>query len=165
MPDIKTANTDTSPEDQRLGAGIKTLNSVQGRLHSIWLRVQEPRKQSAVYFLVYLLTTTLGGAIMADPPRTLQGTIGQMLVVVWAGMLVLGGGTGLLTVLQGWWWLERAGAVLCGFAMLVYGVAVGTLPLTQFSMRLATISFMMLALLLFVARLLKTRHSSYDPEK
>ncbi|MET3349654.1 UNVERIFIED_ORG: hypothetical protein ABID57_001326 [Arthrobacter sp. UYEF1] len=134
-------------------------------LTSLWLRVQEPRKQSAVYFAVYLLTTTLGGAILIDPPRSLQGTIGQVLVMIWAGMLVLGGGTGLATVLQGWWWLERAGTVLCGFAMVVCGIAIGALPVSQVSMRLVTICLMMLALLLFVARLLKTRHYSYDPEK
>jgi hypothetical protein len=109
--------------------------------------------------------TVLGGALLADPPRSLQGTIGQVLVMVWAGMLVLGGGTGLFTVLQGWWWLERAGAVLCGFAMLVCGVAIGALPVTQFSLRFVTIILMFLALLLFVARLLKSRHYSYDPEK
>lgn len=134
-------------------------------LHGLWLRVQEPRKQTAVYFLVYLGVTVLGAAIMLDPPRSLQGTIGQVLVVIWAGMLVLGGGTGLATVLQGWWWLERAGAWLCGFAMLVYGVAILALPVSQFSLRLATISFVLLGALLFVARLLKTRHYSYDPEK
>lgn len=134
-------------------------------LYRLWLRVQEPRKQSVVYFLVYLGVTVLGAAILLDPPRNLQGTIGQVLVMTWAGMLVLGGGTGLATVLQGWWWLERAGTILCGFAMLVYGVGVIALPVTQISVRLATISFVMLGVLLFVARLLKTRHYSYDPEK
>jgi hypothetical protein len=104
-------------------------------------------------------------AILADPPRSLQGTIGQVLVLVWAAMLVLGGGTGLLTVLQGWWWLERAGTVLCGFAMLVCGVAIGSLPVTQISMRLVTICLMMLGFRLFLVRFLKTSHSSYDPEK
>jgi len=131
----------------------------------LWLRVQEPRKQSVAYFLIYLLTTMLGGAILADPPHSLQGTIGEVLVIVWAAMLVLGGGTGLLTVLQGWWWLERAGAVLCGFAMTVYSVAVLALPVTQFSLRLATLSFVALGLMLFVVRILRTRHYSYDPEK
>ena len=134
-------------------------------LHRIWFRIQEPRKQTAVYFLVYLGVTVLGAALLADPPRSLQGTIGHLLVVVWSIMLTLGGLTGLLTVLQGWWWLERAGAILCGFAMLVYGVAVGATPITQFSLRLATLSFVMLGVLLFVARLFKTRHYSYDPEK
>jgi hypothetical protein len=115
--------------------------------------------------LVYLLTTGLGGAILADPPHSLQGTIGQALVMVWAAMLVLGGGTGLLTVLQGWWWLERAGAWLCIFAMGVYGAAVLALPVTQFSLRVATIIYATLGLMLFVVRIIKTRHYSYDPEK
>ena len=138
---------------------------MQDKLLRLWLRIQEPRKQSVAYFFIYALTTTLGAAILADPPRSLQGTIGQVLVMVWAAMLVLGGGTGLLTVLQGWWWLERAGTVLCGFAMLVCGVAIGGLPVTQVSMRLVTICLMMLGFMLFLVRFLKTSHSSYDPEK
>ena len=105
----------------------------------LWLRIQEPRKQTTVYFFVYLLTAILGAAILTDPPRSLQGTIGGTLVLVWAVMLVLGGGTGLSTVLQGWWWLERAGTILCGFAMLVCGVAIWALPVTQISMRLVTL--------------------------
>lgn len=134
-------------------------------LHILWLRVQEPRKQSAAYFFVYGLTTTLGAAILLDPPRSLQGTIGGNLVMVWAAMLVLGGGTGLLTVLQGWWWLERAGTSLCGFAMLVCGVAIWALPVTQFSMRMVTLCLMLLGFMIFLVRLLKTSHYSYDPEK
>lgn len=134
-------------------------------INKLWLLVQEPRKQSAVYFLVYAGTLTLGLAILIDPPRSLQGSIGHTLVLVWAFMLSLGGGTGLLTVLQGWWWIERAGAILCAFAMLVYAVAIASMPISQFSMRLATITFIVLGALLFVARLLKTSHYSYDPEK
>lgn len=134
-------------------------------IHSLWLRVQEPRKQTAAYFFVYALTTTLGAAILIDPPRSLQGTIGQVLVMAWAAMLVLGGATGLLTVLQGWWWLERAGTALCGFAMLVYGAAISALPISQFSLRLATVAFMLLGFMVFLVRLLKTSHYSYDPEK
>lgn len=132
---------------------------------SLWLRVQEPRKQSAVYFIVYLLTTSLGGIILIDPPRSLSGTLGQLLIMVWAGMMALGGGTGLLFVLQGWWWLERAGTWLCTFAMGVYGCAIWALPVSQLSLRMATMLFMFLGMLIFVVRLLKTRHYSYDPEK
>ena len=142
-----------------IGTLVKTF------LWNLWLRVQEPRKQSAVYFLVYMITTVLGAALLIDPPRSLQGTLGQVLIMVWSGMLVVGGGTGMLTVLQGWWWIERAGTWMCGFAMLIYGLAISALPVTQMSLRLATLSFMLLGVLLFVVRILKTRHYSYDPEK
>jgi hypothetical protein len=49
--------------------------------------------------------------------------------------------------------------------MGVYGAAVLALPVTQFSLRVATIIYATLGLMLFVVRIIKTRHYSYDPEK
>lgn len=131
----------------------------------LWLRVQEPRALSAIYFFVYLAVTVMGLAVVSDPPRTIQGTLGQTLVVCWAGMLVIGGGIGAATVLQGIWWLERAGAILCMFAMGIYGIAYWGIPISQLSLRIASVSFVVFAILAFAARLVKTRHFAYDPEK
>ncbi|MET4095102.1 hypothetical protein [Arthrobacter sp. UYCu712] len=134
-------------------------------LLKLWLRVQEPRALSAIYFFAYLAVTVLGLAVMSDPPRTIQGTLGQTLVACWAGMLVVGGGIGACTVLQGVWWLERAGAILCMFAMGIYGTAYWGIPISQVSLRVASICFVVFAILAFAARLVKTRHYAYDPEK
>lgn len=38
-------------------------------LKKVWLRIQEYRKQSVVYFLVYLGVTVLGAAILIDAPE------------------------------------------------------------------------------------------------
>ncbi len=134
-------------------------------LHKLWLRIQEPRALSAIYFFVYLAVAVMGLAIILDPPRSIQGAIGHTLVVCWSWFLLIGGGLGAATVLQGVWWLERAGAILCGFAMLIYGVAVCGVPLTQISVRVASVCFVLFAVLAFAARLVKTRHYAYDPEK
>jgi hypothetical protein len=141
------------------------VNPIKERLRKLWLRIQEPRALSVIYFFAYIAVTVLGIAVIADPPRTVQHSIGQVLVSYWAGLLVLGGGIGTFTVLQGIWWLERAGAIACGFAMAIYGAAVAGMPITQTSTRVATICFVIFAILAFAARLVKTRHFSYDPEK
>jgi hypothetical protein len=134
-------------------------------LLKLWLRVQEPRALSAIYFFAYLAVAVLGLAVVIDPPHSIQGSIGQTLLICWALFLVVGGGIGAATVLQGVWWLERLGAILCGFAMLVYGAAICGVPLTQVSVRVASLAFVIFAVLAFAARLVQTRHYAYDPEK
>lgn len=131
----------------------------------LWSRVQEPRALSAIYFFAYVAVTIVGIAVAFDPPRALQGTIGHLLVVLWAGLLLVGGGIGACSVLQGAWWLERVGAIACGFAMLIYGVAISGTPAPQTSLRIATLAFIIFAALAFAARLVKVSRYAYDPEK
>lgn len=134
-------------------------------ISNLWLRIQEPRALSAIYFFIYVVVAILGLAVVVDPPRSIQSSIGLTLLACWGWMLLVGGGLGACTVLQGVWWLERAGAIACGFAMLIYGVAICGIPVTQFSVRVASICFVLFAILAFAARLVKTRHYAYDPEK
>lgn len=134
-------------------------------LHNLWLRVQEPRALSAIYFFAYGAVLIMGLAVVVDPPRTVQGPLGLTLVICWAWMLMAGGAIGVGTVLQGAWLFERAGAVLCMFAMAIYGVAILSLPVAQPSLRLASICFVIFSILAFAARLVNTRHAAYDPER
>lgn len=120
---------------------------------------------SVIYFFAYLAVFVLGLAVVTDPPRAVQGTIGRTLVMCWAGMLVAGGGIGAATVLQGAWLFERAGAILCMFAMAIYGVAMAALPVTQHSLRTATLCFVIFSILAFAVRLVNTRRYSFDPER
>lgn len=134
-------------------------------LVKLWLRIQEPRALSVIYFFGYLLIFGLGLAVALDPPRSLQGTLGHTMVVYWGGMLVVGGAIGVGTVLQGAWLFERAGAWLCMFALAIYGVAMSTMPVSQLSLRVATLCFVMFSILAFAARLVHTRRYAYDPER
>jgi thiol:disulfide interchange protein len=134
-------------------------------LTRLWLRVQEPRALSVIYFFAYLAVLVMGLAVALDPPRAVQGTLGQTLLTCWAGMLVIGGGIGAGTALQGAWFLERAGSILCMFAMAIYGVAVAGMPVSQQSLRTATLCFVVFSILAFAARLVNTRRYAYDPER
>jgi thiol:disulfide interchange protein len=138
---------------------------MQDILHKLWLRIQEPRALSVIYFFAYLAVFILGLLMVTDPPRAVEGNLGKTLVALWAGMLVIGGGIGLGTSLQGAWFLERAGTLLCMFAMAIYGVAIAGLPVTQQSLRAATLCFVIFSILAFAARLVLTRRYAFDPER
>lgn len=133
-------------------------------LRSLWLKVQEPRALSVIYFFAYLAISVLGLAVAIDPPRSVQSSIGS-LVIVWGALLLIGGAIGSVSVLPGIWWLERAATGFCMTAISIYGVAVAAMPVTQVSTRIATLCFAIFALLAFAARLVKIRHYAYDPEK
>lgn len=135
------------------------------RLMKLWLKVQEPRALSAIYFFAYLAIGILGLAVVIDPPRTVQSSIGHVLLIGWGAMLLVGGGLGATSVLPGIWWMERAASILCMTAIAIYGAAVCFVPVTQVSTRIASVCFIIFALLAFAARLVKIRHFAYDPEK
>jgi hypothetical protein len=133
--------------------------------HRMWLRVQEPRALSVIYFFAYIAIGVLGLAVVTDPPRTVQTALGHTLLIAWGTMLLIGGGLGTISVLPGIWWLERAASGFCMTALAVYGVAIAALPITQVSVRVASICFVIFSILAFAARLVKIRHYAYDPEK
>lgn len=141
------------------------MKTVKAALLKLWLRVQEPRALSVIYFFAYLAISILGLTIVVDPPRTIQTSIGHGLLIGWGSMLLIGGALGSASVLPGIWWVERAATGFCMTAFLVYGVALTAVPVTQFSSRVISICFIIFSLLAFAARLVKIRHYAYDPEK
>lgn len=134
-------------------------------LHQLWLKVQEPRALSVIYFFAYLAIGLLGLFVATDPPRTVQSSLGQGLMIWWGVLLVFGGALGSVSVLPGIWWMERAATLCCMTAIAVYGGALVSLPVTQMSLRMASLCFVVFSILAFAARLVKIRHYAYDPEK
>lgn len=138
---------------------------MRSTLQILWLRVQEPRALSAIYFFAYLVISILGLAVVIDPPRTVQSSIGHVLLIGWGSMLLVGGLLGTISVLPGIWWMERAATGFCMTAIAIYGVTVCFQPVTQVSVRIASLCFIIFAILAFATRLVKIRHFAYDPEK
>lgn len=141
------------------------MNKLHITARILWMKIQEPRALSVIYFLAYLVISVVGLAVAIDPPRTIQNSIGHGLMIGWGGLLLLGGILGAVTVLPGVWWLERSAAIACMTAIVIYGATVAGLPVTQFSTRIATLGFLAFAVLAFATRLVKIRHFAYDPEK
>lgn len=138
---------------------------MRAAITSLWLKVQEPRALSAIYFFAYLAISVVGLAVVMDPPRSIQNSLGQGLMIGWGALLLIGGLLGAVSVLPGIWWLERAATGFCMTAITIYLIAVAALPVTQVSTRIATLGFATFALLAFATRLVKIRHFAYDPEK
>jgi hypothetical protein len=138
---------------------------IKTTLLTMWLMIQEPRFFSICYCGAYLMMAIAGTAVLLDPPRTMEHGLGEILVHVWAGLLIFGGVLGSLTTLPGIWWLERPATIACMFAITIYGAAVLALPLTQPSARIVSMCFIAFALLTFAVRLVKIKHFAYDPEK
>jgi hypothetical protein len=134
-------------------------------LHSIWLKVQEPRALSVIYFFAYLAIGLLGMFVATDPPRNVASSLGTGLLTFWGGLLLVGGALGSFSVLPGIWWLERAATLMCMTAVGIYGVTMAAAPVTQLSLRMASLCFITFSILAFAARLVKIRHYAYDPEK
>ncbi|WP_422758298.1 hypothetical protein [Paenarthrobacter sp. C1] len=138
---------------------------MKSTLYSIWLKVQEPRALSVIYFFAYLAIGLLGLFVATDPPRNVQSSLGTGLLTFWGGLLLTGGALGSFSVLPGIWWLERAATLMCMTAIGIYGVTMAAAPITQLSLRMATLCFITFSILAFAARLVKIRQYAYDPEK
>jgi len=134
-------------------------------LLNLWLKVQEPRALSVIYFFAYLVISVMGLAVAIDPPRAVQSATGGGLMIIWGALLLVGGALGSISVLPGIWWLERAATCFCMTAIGIYGAAIAAYPVNQLSTRVATLCFVIFSLLAFAARLVKIRHYAYDPEK
>jgi len=138
---------------------------IKCRLAALWLKIQEPRALSVIYFFAYVAISLLGLFVATDPPRTVQSSLGNPLMVWWGVLLLVGGVLGSVSVLPGIWWLERAATFCCMTAIAVYGGVLASLPVTQMSVRAASLCFIVFSILAFAARLVKIRHHAYDPEK
>lgn len=138
---------------------------IKCRLLKLWLKVQEPRALSVIYFFAYLAIGLLGMFVATDPPRNVASSLGTGLLTFWGGLLLVGGALGSFSVLPGIWWLERAATLMCMTAVGIYGVTMASAPVTQLSLRMATLCFIAFSILAFAARLVKIRHYAYDPEK
>lgn len=131
----------------------------------LWLRIQEPRFHSVAYCFAYLAMAVGGTAVIIDPPRNIESDTGAVLMFCWAGLLVFGGVLGAITTLPGIWWLERAATWACMTAIIIYGVIILSMPLTQVSTRILSVCFIIFALLAFSVRLVKIKSFAYDPEQ
>jgi hypothetical protein len=73
----------------------------------LFLKIAEPRVQRIVQLGIYLVFAVLGGIFLADPPRSYEGVLGDVLAFVFGVAITAGGVIGAVAVLPGRWWAER----------------------------------------------------------
>jgi hypothetical protein len=94
---------------------------VKAGVRSAYMKIAEPRVIRIVQFFIYSLLFIAGILVLTDPPRALQDAAGgELYIMGFSLMLIVGALSSGVAVLPGIWWLERAGLVLLGFGLLIY---------------------------------------------
>jgi hypothetical protein len=94
--------------------------SVWGLLVWVFLKIAEPRVQRIVQLGIYLVLAALGGIFLSDPPRSYEGVLGDVLAVVFGGLICGGGSIGAIAVLPGRFWAERIAIIALWTGLALY---------------------------------------------
>jgi hypothetical protein len=86
-----------------------------------FLLIAEPRVERVLQFLVYVILGSGGVGILVTPPDTFTELLPTGNLIVFSLFVVIGSAFGLIAVLPGIWWLERAGILALGVGLLIYG--------------------------------------------
>ena len=131
----------------------------------LWRKVREPRVISVAYFFLYLSLFAGGVSALLDPPRTVEGHIGELSMTVLAAMLTFGGAIGAPSALFGIWWLERTAVFAIAMSALIYSGIIVALHYTGTGNRLLQLSFVGTVLIMQIIRWHRIRQRPYDPDR
>ncbi|MCE0510837.1 hypothetical protein LVJ59_17450 [Microbacterium sp. KKR3/1] len=136
-------------------------------LKRAWGKVAKPRHVKVIYLVIYALSALIGVVTLVNPPQTIAGEVGPLLTTVWAGLFIVGGVVGTVTVLPGWWWAER----LLGIAPILIGLAIYLSvvivlhwqALETGGSRATQVGIILLAASPFILRFFFIKEYSYEP--
>lgn len=128
--------------------------------YKLYLKIAEPRVVRILHFGIYICLLISGLGVIAHPPRSFEGSLGFLLVMMFGGMLFIGALISAISVLPGIWWLERVGLILLVTGLLIYTV-------TMFSLKASpvTLSIPIGFILTLVLRWLEIRRYQLAPRK
>lgn len=133
--------------------------------YASFMRIAEPRVVRLLQFGVYMAAIIGGSSSWISPPNSIEGVLGIVLTSIWAAALILGGLLGASSVLQGVWWLERAGVAFCATGLAMYAVVVFSLQVNSPGNRIPQLCVIAIGLLSLAVRWVRIRKYPYDPEK
>lgn len=133
----------------------------------LWKKINEPRVISAVHAVTYLVLLTVGLYSLINPPRSVEGAVGEFAMNLLAGVLAVGGAIGVPTALSGIWWLERTATALVILSSAIYLMIVLALQFTstEGTNRFLQAGYVFAVLALHITRWYRVRQRPYDPER
>lgn len=114
--------------------------------YHLFLKIAEPRVVRLIFFGIYAFLFIAGAGVLASPPRSFQGILGFTLVMFIGGFVAFGSFLGMASVLQGIWWLERAGVISLWAGIGLYVLVMLGLKTSLVSVALPIVVILMLIL-------------------
>lgn len=109
--------------------------------------IAEPRVRRLIYFGIYTFLGAASTGVLFRPPNSIVNLLGGIFLV-WgfAGAIILGSILGMISVLPGVWWLERAGLIAIVTGIVMYTASVIILGAQPLSMALPIVVVLICAL-------------------
>ena len=133
----------------------------------LWRKVNEPRVISALHAITYFVLMSVGLYALVNPPKSVEGSIGEFAMNLLAGTLAAGGAIGVPTSLSGIWWLERTATALVMLSSSIYLMIILTLHFTSTTggNRLLQAGYVFTVLTLHITRWYRVKQRPYDPDR
>ena len=132
-------------------------------IHRAWRRVHEPRTVAIAQTLIYVAFAYGAFTALVDPPRTVEGAIGESSMMTLAIMLLFGGLLGAPSALLGAWRWERVAMLPTGLATVLYGLIIFSLNITQSGNRQLQLMMVVTVFLQHIIRWRRIRQRPFDP--
>lgn len=130
-----------------------------------WRRVHEPRTVAIAQMLIYVAFAYGATTALLDPPRTVEGAVGESSMMTLAAMLLFGGLLGAPTALVGAWRWERVAMLSTGLATVLYGLIVLSLAITESGNRQLQLMMVVAVFLQHIIRWRRIRERPFDPDR
>lgn len=135
-----------------------------GRIKDWWSVFKTPQYQNPIYFIGYLIMVGIGLIGIFDPPRTVEGALGPLLMAALASFALIGGLNNLFSLIKGWWWLERLGLIMIAGAIVSYALTVLIMHIQSDSgTRLLQLGYITFSSVSIVSRFFIIRKWSFEP--
>lgn len=132
-------------------------------LYRWWRQVTDPPHQKPAYAMVYIVTALTGLVTLMVPPKSIEGAIGPILMLLIGALWCAGGALAFVTLFSRWWWLERLALAVAALGTVLYGSVVAMLHIQAEGSRLTQLGIVILSLLLYLVRWISIRQWSYAP--
>lgn len=129
----------------------------------LYYKISEPRIINLITFFGYL--SIAGGGILALvwPPMSIENEIGNYSMTVLAFLAATGGLIGLISVLPGWWHIERVAILFMLASLLIYYGILSFLIWTAPGNRFLQASVVFFGIMALLSRYMRVSSMEYDP--